>query len=158
MSDIRDKVAIVTGAGRGIGRGIAIAYGRAGARVVVASRTESTVKDVVAETKSEGGSAIGITCDVGRRHEVFDLVDSTVNEFGTIDILVNNAQSFTKAGKVDSKHGRQPIETFDEDDWEALYRTGVCEINAGEMADDLISFVPTPTRRRALPHRRGDRN
>ena len=124
MPDIKNKVAIVTGAGRGIGRGIAIAYGRAGAKVVVTSRTQATVDKVVDEIKGQGGSAVGITCDIGQRDQVFSMVDRTVTEFGPVDILVNNAQSFSVPGKVRTD-GYQPLEAYDEDDWEIIYRTGV---------------------------------
>ena len=125
MPDIKDKVAIITGAGRGIGRGIAIAYGRASAKVVVASRTQATVDKVVDEIKQEGGKALGVTCDVGQRDQVFRMVDQAVNAFGPIDILVNNAQTFGAPGKATAADGRQPLETFDEDEWELIYRTGV---------------------------------
>jgi NAD(P)-dependent dehydrogenase (short-subunit alcohol dehydrogenase family) len=124
MPDIQDEVAIVTGAGRGIGRGIAIAYGRARAKVVVASRTQATVDKVVDEITQEGGKAFGVTCDVGQRDQVFRMVAQAVDAFGRIDILVNNAQTFGKPGKATSD-GRQPLETFDEDEWELIYRTGV---------------------------------
>jgi NAD(P)-dependent dehydrogenase (short-subunit alcohol dehydrogenase family) len=125
VGDIQGKVAVVTGAGRGIGRGISIAYCRAGAKVVVASRTKATVDQVVAEITEEGGTAVGITCDIGDRAQVFDLVHRAVNAFGAIDILVNNAQSFGKAGSTRTNDAGQPFETFDEEDWEAVYRTGL---------------------------------
>jgi NAD(P)-dependent dehydrogenase (short-subunit alcohol dehydrogenase family) len=122
VSDISRKVAIVTGAGRGIGRGISIAYGRAGAKVVAASRTAETVDSLVAEITNEGGTAIAVQCDVGDRNQVFRLIDRAVEAFGAVDILVNNAQSFSLSGNAD---GHQPIETFDEQEWELIYRTGV---------------------------------
>ena len=125
MAGIEGKVAIVTGAGRGIGRGIAIAYGRAGAKVVVASRTSSTVERVVGEIEAEGGTAVGITCDVGNREAVFGMVDFGVRTFGGVDVLVNNAQSYAGPDTKANHDGSQPLETYDEDDWEALYRTGV---------------------------------
>ena len=125
MSDITGKVAIVTGAGRGIGRGIAIAYGRAGVKVVVASRTAATVDRVVDEITREGGTALGITCDVGRRDQVFHVIDRTVTAFGALDILVNNAQSFGLPNKPTAADGRQALEVFDEEEWEFIYRTGL---------------------------------
>jgi short chain dehydrogenase len=67
---------------------------REGAKVMVASRTKSTVDSVVAEIQAEGGTALGIACDVGRRNDVYAMVARTVSSFATVDILVNNAQGF----------------------------------------------------------------
>ena len=67
MGQLDGTVAIVTGAGRGIGKAFAKVYAREGARVAVVSRTQSTLDAVVAEIRSEGGEAIGIACDVGVR-------------------------------------------------------------------------------------------
>jgi NAD(P)-dependent dehydrogenase (short-subunit alcohol dehydrogenase family) len=125
FGDITGKVIIVTGAGRGIGRGMCIAYGRAGAKVVVSSRRKSMVDKVVDEIKAEGGTAHGIACDVGERAQVFDLVDQVVKKFGAVDVLVNNAQSFHKPNSTQASSDTQPLETFDEEDWEVVYRTGL---------------------------------
>jgi NAD(P)-dependent dehydrogenase (short-subunit alcohol dehydrogenase family) len=125
-AELAGKVAIVTGAGRGIGRGIAIAYGRAGAKVMVASRTQATVDKVVREIEAEGGVALGLTCNVGVRAQVFAMVARTVQAFGPVDILVNNAQSFGIPGRSNAAgDGCQPLETYDEEEWELIYRTGV---------------------------------
>ena len=125
MTDIKGKVGIVTGAGRGIGRGIAIAYGRAGVKVVVASRSQSTVDKVVKEIKGEGGTAFGVMCDVGKRDQVFSMVDKAVAEFGTVDILVNNAQAFGPSQAPTSSGAMYPLEDFPEDEWEHINRTGL---------------------------------
>lgn len=121
---LRDKVAIVTGAGRGIGRAIALAYAREGARVAVVSRTPATVDEVVAEIRAEGGEAHGIPCDVGKRDEVFAAVDQTVSAYGTVHILVNNAQGFGTETRHTASTVFSPCEDTDEEEWEYLIRTG----------------------------------
>ena len=117
-SRLGGKVAIVTGAGRGIGRGIARAFAAEGAKVMVASRSSHTVREVVAGIEASGGTARGVTVDVGDRGAVFAMVDRTLAEFGSVDILANNAQGFGTAAKPASAPVIQPLETFDEDEWE----------------------------------------
>jgi NAD(P)-dependent dehydrogenase (short-subunit alcohol dehydrogenase family) len=121
---LQDKVAIVTGAGRGIGRAIAIAYAQAGAKVAVASRTASAVDKVVSDIKESGGEAIGITCDVGRREAVYGMVDKTVGAFGALHVLVNNAQAFGPSKNVKGSASYVPFADTDEDEWEHTFRTG----------------------------------
>jgi NAD(P)-dependent dehydrogenase (short-subunit alcohol dehydrogenase family) len=125
MERLRGKVAIVTGAGRGIGRGIARAFAAEGAEVVVASRSQKTVDEVVREIRADGGTAHGLTVDVGDRASVFEMVARSIDVFGSIDILVNNAQGFGPASKPASAPIMQPLESFDEDEWEHTFRTGV---------------------------------
>jgi NAD(P)-dependent dehydrogenase (short-subunit alcohol dehydrogenase family) len=124
MNRLAGKTAIVTGAGRGIGRGIAVAFAHEGASVVVASRTKATVDSAVSEIVAEGGNAIGVACDVGRRDEIFAMVKTAVDAFGAVDILVNNAQGFGKASQPTSTPELTPLEDFDEDEWEYTFRTG----------------------------------
>ncbi|MBS7669083.1 SDR family NAD(P)-dependent oxidoreductase [Croceicoccus gelatinilyticus] len=121
---LKDKVAIVTGAGRGIGRAIALAYGREGAKVVVASRTQSTVDDVAKEINDAGGTAIGVACDVGHRDEVFACVDKAVEAFGTVNIVVNNAQGFGTEADPQPSTVFVACEDTDEVEWEYTFRTG----------------------------------
>lgn len=125
MGRLDGKVAIVTGAGRGIGRAIAIAYAREGAKVVVASRTGSTVESVVAEIEALGGEALGITVDVGEREHVERMVAATVERFGRLDVLVNNAQGFGTQARPEGSPGYIPLESFSEEAWDFTFQTGL---------------------------------
>jgi 2-hydroxycyclohexanecarboxyl-CoA dehydrogenase len=121
---LKAKVAIVTGAGRGIGRAIAIAYGREGAKVVVASRTQSTVEKVAKEIIDQGGTAIGVACDVGNREQVMATVKRAVDAYGTVHILVNNAQGFGTEADPQPSTVFVACEDTIEDEWEYTLRTG----------------------------------
>ncbi|MCL5257300.1 MAG: SDR family oxidoreductase [Chloroflexi bacterium] len=88
---LKDKVAIITGGGSGIGRASAILFAREGAKVAVASRTVSEGESVAAEIKSAGGEAIFIQTDVTKEDQVKSMVDQVAETFGGIDILFNCA-------------------------------------------------------------------
>ncbi len=91
MIDLKGKAAIVTGAGQGIGREIALALGRAGASISAADYVEEGVKSLVEELKGAGTEAIYTLADVSKFDQCQAIVDSTIRKFGRIDILVNNA-------------------------------------------------------------------
>ena len=88
---LKDKVAIITGSGRGIGRAIAIAYAAEGARVVIASRSTHELDAVTAEITAQGGEVLAVPTDMRVQTDVENLIQQTVDRFGRIDILVNNA-------------------------------------------------------------------
>ncbi len=88
---VADRVAIVTGAGQGIGRGIAIGLAEAGADVVLAARTASDLEEVAGQIAARGRRALAVPTDVTERDALEHLVARTIEEFGRLDILVNNA-------------------------------------------------------------------
>jgi NAD(P)-dependent dehydrogenase (short-subunit alcohol dehydrogenase family) len=92
MSDIQGKVAIVTGSGQGIGQGIALALGKAGAHLMLAGKTPSKLEETKRHIEATGGRAATVTADVADPDDIARIVASAVAAFGGVDILVNNAQ------------------------------------------------------------------
>ncbi len=96
MGRLDGKVAIVTGAGQGIGRGLALALAKEGASVVLADLQADACRQTAREIDAVGGRALPLTCDVSRRDQVKAVVAAAVRDFGTVDILVNVAQAMRK--------------------------------------------------------------
>jgi NAD(P)-dependent dehydrogenase (short-subunit alcohol dehydrogenase family) len=88
---LRDEVAIVTGGGKGIGRAISLAFAAEGAIVVIAARTSSKLDEAVERIKSGGGRAKAIQADISDEKQVRRLVADTIDDYGKVDILVNNS-------------------------------------------------------------------
>lgn len=88
---LKDKVAVVTGAGLGIGKGVAQVFAREGAKVVVLNRTADNAQETVDEIKAEGGDAIVAECDVANEEQVKAAIALTIEHYGRLDLLVNNA-------------------------------------------------------------------
>ena len=107
MGKLDGKVAIVTGAGQGTGRGIALALAKEGSATVVAGRTLWKCVRTAEEIKDIGGRALPVAFVAGRREQADALVAATVKEFSTVDILVNSAQ--------DTRPGVSFEDTTDED-------------------------------------------
>jgi NAD(P)-dependent dehydrogenase (short-subunit alcohol dehydrogenase family) len=92
MVDLTGKVALITGAGQGVGQGIALAMSAAGAKVAVTGRTLEKLEKTVAMIAGRGGEAIALPCNVKSADDLTNIVDETVARLGSVDILVNNAQ------------------------------------------------------------------
>ncbi|MFD2568515.1 SDR family NAD(P)-dependent oxidoreductase [Pseudotenacibaculum haliotis] len=89
--NLKEKVAIVTGSSKGIGKAIAKGLAEKGAQVVISSRSQEACNEVVQEFAEEGLEAIGIACHIGKEDQRKNLVEKTMEAFGRIDVLVNNA-------------------------------------------------------------------
>jgi NAD(P)-dependent dehydrogenase (short-subunit alcohol dehydrogenase family) len=125
---LTDKIALVTGAGRGIGREIALSFAQAGADVIVTSRTFNEIADTAAEIKQMGRRALAISADVQDAGQVTNLVNKTLGEFARIDILVNNAG----AGVVSSAMNMS-IDTWEAQIRENLTSVFICSRIVGEV-------------------------
>jgi len=108
MGLLDGKVAIITGASKGIGRALSLRFAREGAAVVCAARSADLVKDTAAQVKGAGGRAIAVVCDASQEDDVRRLVAAGVKEFGRIDTLVNNAGD----GGV-----TKPVQDYSMEDW-----------------------------------------
>jgi NAD(P)-dependent dehydrogenase (short-subunit alcohol dehydrogenase family) len=102
---LEGKVALITGASKGIGQAIAEMYAAAGAKVVVSSRKQEAVDAVAKSITDKGGKAIGVACNVGEPQDVHRLIEKTISTYGTIDILVNNAAANPAFGPVVQTEG-----------------------------------------------------
>ncbi len=108
---LKDKVAVVTGSGRGIGRAIALAFAQEGADVVVTARTTSEIDSVAAEIQRLGRKGIALPVDRSEREAIHACVDSIASHFPAVDILVNNAG-------VGGAQNPNPVAQYDDDFWD----------------------------------------
>lgn len=112
MFDLSGKVAVVTGAGRAIGKAIALGMATQGADVVVAARTTSEIEQTAAEIVAKGKQSIAVTTDVRHSDQVQNLINSAIKKFGKIDIMVNNAGGQFPASSIQMTEGQ----------WDAIIR------------------------------------
>jgi 3-oxoacyl-[acyl-carrier protein] reductase len=133
-TDIEGLVAIITGGGTGIGRGIALALGSAGVKVVLCGRRLDRLEETVLEIRAEGREALSVQADVSIEADVERVVETALRNFGRLDILVNNAG----IGGGDAIHRQEPHE------WDAVL--------------DVNLRGPFLLSRAALPHMRSQRS
>jgi NAD(P)-dependent dehydrogenase (short-subunit alcohol dehydrogenase family) len=112
---LKDKVAIVTGAGSGIGKAIAIIFAREGAKVAICGRTPKTLEETAGQIQQEGGEVIAIRCDVSDARAVESMVTETAQHFGAINILINNAGVRAKIHTILDLSEEEWQRTFDID-------------------------------------------
>jgi NAD(P)-dependent dehydrogenase (short-subunit alcohol dehydrogenase family) len=155
VSALNGRVAIVTGASRGIGRVIAQTFAGHGARVVCAARSAAMNDETVARIRDAGGEAIAVTADVSREDAVRQLLQETIAAFGGLDCLVNNAG--------DSGPTR-PIQDYSTDDWHATVNSSLTSsylccrfavVPMREAGGGTIVNIASMAARRGLPFRVG---
>jgi 3-oxoacyl-[acyl-carrier protein] reductase len=148
-----DKVAIITGGGRGVGRATALAFAELGAKVCVTARTAEQVEGVASELRAVGAEALAVSADVGLQSDVERLFATVVDTFGQVDLMINNAGSFPIG----------PIAEFPEDEFDAAVRVDLkaaymCSKHAlttGGMldrGDGLIINIGSVSVRRQIPN------
>ena len=123
MGKLDGKVAVITGASRGIGRDMALVFAREGAKVVASARTENegdfrisgSIQTTVKRIQDEGGDAFGVKCDVSDDEQMEVLFAQANDHYGRIDILVNNA-AILIPGKIEEMQVRH---------WDLLYRVNI---------------------------------
>lgn len=136
---LKNKVALITGGGRGLGKAIALAYANEGARVVICGRHQETLEATAEEIRQQGGEALPIPCDVTSSTDVSRLFKAIRAGFGTLDILVNNAGIFRSdpAGVRDRLRHLELVTTpgprfslgitrnLSDESWHAMFRVNV---------------------------------
>jgi NAD(P)-dependent dehydrogenase (short-subunit alcohol dehydrogenase family) len=125
---LEDKVALITGASQGLGRALALAFAREGARVVVNARSEESVRPVAGEVEGAGAEVLAVAADVSKGADVESLIGESVERFGKIDVLVNNAGLLGP---------RVAIEDYPEDEWRRI-------IDANLTGPFLVSKAAIP--------------
>ena len=132
VTRLKEKVAIITGGGTGIGRAIALAYGREGAQVAVLGRRRDVLAAVVKKLAKTGAQAIAVTCDISRSEDTHGSVEQVEREFGRVNVLVNNAGTLSVS----------TVESISEEDWDRVIDTNL-------KGPFLMSRAVLPALRRA---------
>ncbi|MEO5586780.1 MAG: glucose 1-dehydrogenase [Novosphingobium sp.] len=121
---LEGKVAVITGAGSGVGRAASLIFARHGAKVVAADVNVAAVEETVAQVIAQGGEAIARTCDVSRAEQVTALVAAAAEHFGRLDIMYNNA-GITNPPKPGGTPGLRTLTMVEQDEIDLLYRVNV---------------------------------
>ncbi len=116
MHTVRDKVVIITGSGRGVGRGMALHLAKGGAKVVVAEWKSDLLESTIADIDAIGTECLGLVTNIMQRDDIDAMVEATVERFGRVDALINNAQTFRPLAD---------LATVTEDDLDIFYSSGV---------------------------------
>ena len=141
MGVLDGKVAIVTGAGQGVGRGIALALAKEGAAIVIAEVNQDTAESTAKEIAGFGGRALAVPCNVRKREECNAAVAATLKEFGTVDILVNNAQATRPEVPFEETTDEDMALTFESGLMGAFYFMQACFPTMKERGGKVINLA-----------------
>lgn len=122
---LKDKIAIVTGSGQGLGRAIALVLAEEGATIALVGRTPAKLEAVAAEIAAAGGKAVTVPADLTEEDQVQGMVDQVLGQFGRIDILVNNAGGYPKEMYDISKRSPLKIWEWKPEQWDQIIRTNL---------------------------------
>ena len=125
---LADKVAVVTGAGSGFGAGIAARFAEEGARIVAADINGDGAAEIVEEIRNAGGTAVAVTADVSKGDEMVKIIAAAVDEFGGLDVVVNNAGT---------THKNRPMLEVDESTYDHVFA-----VNVKSVYHSAIHAVP----------------
>ncbi len=139
--DLTGKVAIVTGASKGIGESICWGLAEHGAKVVVSSRKQDAVDKVASELKAAGYDAIGIEAHVGKMEHLENLVEKTKAQYGGVDILVNNAGTNLAYGPIDQMNEAMYTKIMDVNVKSILFLSNLCYPSMKERGGGSIINV-----------------
>ena len=101
MKELNEKVVVISGCGQGIGKGVALHLARRGMKVVGMGRRLAPVEATIAEIKAAGGEGLALAGDVGKREDVDAVIAACVKAYGTVDVVINNAQSLPGSAAVE---------------------------------------------------------
>lgn len=116
MKQLNEKVAVVTGAGQGIGKGIALCLSKRGVKIIATGRRLEPIEATIAEIRELGDEGFAMTCDSTDRERVFEVVEKAVETYGSIDVIVNNGQAIVPS---------QPVEDTEYDNMLKAWQSGV---------------------------------
>lgn len=122
---LNGKIAIITGAGKGIGREAALAIAAEGATVVAVARTQSNLDETVRMIQDKGGCAISLSHDLTVGSEVQAMVDTVIKTYGRIDILINNAGGYPSEIYKNIEHQAIKLWEWSEDQWDQIIKTNL---------------------------------
>ena len=106
MARLKDKIAVITGSGKGLGEAMALLFSREGAKIVVFDIDEPAGRETVEQIQQQGGEAIFVHGDVSNPDDAVRLIDAAVDAYGRVDVLVNNAGMSTSIGPSQTRPRR----------------------------------------------------